>query len=195
MTHALTVVLLSLAVSATTGAEPSRLFVSPGGSDRWSGTLAESNAGRTDGPLATIEGARNSIRKIKAATGLPGGGITVELAGGRYELARPVALTAEDSGTAEAPIVYLARPGQKVRISGGRIVTGWTPVTDPAVLNRLDPAARGKVFQTDLKAQGIAEYGDLGLDAAWELQLWLARVDYQGEDAMGSTYALSLIHI
>ena len=57
------------------------------------------------------------------------------------------------------------------------------------MISRLDPAARGKVYQTDLKAQGVTEYGDLGLDAAWELQVWLARVDNQGEDAMGSTYA------
>ena len=31
--------------------------------------------------------------------------------------------------------------------------------------------------------------GDLGLDAAWQLQVYLARIDGQGEDAMGATYA------
>jgi len=30
------------------------LYVSPSGDDRWSGKLAETDANRTDGPLATI---------------------------------------------------------------------------------------------------------------------------------------------
>jgi hypothetical protein len=164
-------------------------YVASGGNDAWSGKLAVSNAGKTDGPFATIERARDEIRRLKKAGGLPKGGVVVEILGGRYELAGPVELTAEDSGTKEFPITYRARPGDVVRVNGGRTVGGWKPVTDPAVLNRLDPAARGHVFQADLKAQGITEYGDLGLDAAWELQLWLSKVDYQGEDAMGSTFA------
>ncbi|HUT92195.1 MAG TPA: right-handed parallel beta-helix repeat-containing protein [Thermoguttaceae bacterium] len=189
MRRLLVVVGLFLFVSTAGGAEPARLFVSPRGNDHWSGKLAEPNAAGSDGPLATLQRARDEIRKVKAAGGLPPGGIVVEVLAGRYELAAPVELTAEDSGTAESPIVYRARPGDVVHVSGGRIVAGWKPVTDPAILSRLDPAARGKVFETDLKAQGITEYGDLGLDAAWELQVWLARVDHQGEDAMGSAYA------
>lgn len=180
--------LLFLASSAA-GTEPVTLFVSPMGNDQWSGNLAQPNTARTDGPWATLQRARDQIRTIKAAGGLPQGGITVELLAGRYELASPLELTADDSGTAESPVVYRARPGDVVHVSGGRRIGGWKPVTDSAVLARLDPSARGKVFQTDLRAQGITEYGDLGLDAAWELQLWLARVDNQGEDAMGSTYA------
>ncbi len=183
------IVVLALSFSTAATAAPRQLFVTPGGSDQWSGSAPQANSARTDGPLATIEGARDAIRRMKAEAGLPKGGVTVELAPGRYELARPVTLTAEDSGTAESPIVYRARPAAKVHLSGGRTIAAWKPVTDPAILSRLDPAARGKVFQADLKSQGITEYGDLGLDAAWELQLYLARIDSQGEDAMGSTYA------
>jgi len=40
-------------------------FVSPKGSDRWSGTLPEPNAAGTDGPLATLEHARDVIRELK----------------------------------------------------------------------------------------------------------------------------------
>ncbi len=177
-----------LLVSTASAAEPSRLFVAPNGNDQWSGQSAEPNAQQTDGPLATLEGARNAIRKIKQQ-GLPAGGVVVEVLAGRYELSCPVELTAEDSGTAEAPIVYRARPGDTVRLSGGQLLTDWTPVTDEAVLARLPQAARNKVIQTNLRAKGITEYGDLGLDAAWELQVQLARVDNQAEDAMGSTYA------
>ena len=189
MNHAFALVALTVLISTASVAEPRQLFVATGGNDHWSGALAAPNAARTDGPLATIKAARDAIRNIKRTAGLPQGGIVVELAGGRYELAEPVELTAEDSGTDQSPIVYRGRPGQQVHLSGGRIVGGWKPVTDRAILDRLDPAARGKVYQTDLKAQGVTDYGDLGLDAAWELQLHLANVDHQGEDAMGSTYA------
>ncbi len=48
-----------------------------------------------------------------------------------------------------------------MRLTGGREVTGWKPVTDASVLGRLDPAARGHVLQADLKAQGITDYGQM----------------------------------
>jgi hypothetical protein len=175
--------------SSTFGAEPVKFYISTQGNDRWSGKLSQADVSQTDGPWATIEHARDEIRKMKATGGLPPGGITVDVLAGRYELAAPVELTADDSGTAESPIVYQARPGDVVHISGGRFIKEWKPVTDRALLDRLDPAARGKLVQTDLRSLGVTEYGDLGLDAEWKLQIWLAKIDGQGEDAMGSTYA------
>lgn len=165
------------------------LYVAGDGDDAWSGRAAEANPDKTDGPFATIERARDEIRRIKENGGLPKGGIVVEIQRGRHELARAVELTEADSGTAESPIEYRARLRGDVRISGGKILGGWRTVADPAILDRLDPTARGMVVQCDLKAHGITEYGDLGLDAAGELQVWLARVDNQGEDAIGSAYA------
>jgi len=169
-------------------AAPLVIFVAPQGHDQWSGRLAAPNAAGSDGPCATLAGARDVVRKIKAA-GLPPDGIEVQLLAGRYEMTAAVELTADDSGAATAPIVYRARPGDVVHLSGGRVVKRWQPVSDPALLERLDPAARGQVYQADLKALGISEYGDLGLDAAWQIQHYLARIDHQGEDAMGATYA------
>ena len=188
------VALLFLALSLATGteadcSEPLVLHVATCGNDAWSGRLAKTNREETDGPFASLGRARDEIRKIRENAGLPKGGIVVEVIGGRYELSAPVELTAEDSGTAESPIVYRARPGEVVRLSGGRFVTGWKPVTDPAILERLDASARGKVLQADLKSQGIAEYGDLGLDAEWKIQSWLAGKHYQGEYTMGSAQA------
>ena len=86
-------------------------------------------------------------------------------------------------------MTYRARTGEKVFLNGGGRIAEWDPVTDPAILARLDPAARGNLYQTDLRAQGINDFGDLGLDAAAELQLWLARVEGQGEYTMGSASA------
>jgi hypothetical protein len=161
MTSWIVLAVMCVGVNLAVGDEPVRLFVSPEGNDQWSGRLDRPNAAKTDGPLATIERARDEIRKIKTTKGLPQGGVTVEMLAGRYELCAPVELTADDSGTAESPIEYRARPGDVVHISGGRFIDGWKPVTDAAVLARLDAGARGKVVQTDLKSRGITQYGDI----------------------------------
>lgn len=139
--------------------QPADFYVAVNGSDTWSGKLAAPNPAGTDGPFATLERARDGIRKMKAA--LPSAGITVEMRGGLYERSRTFELTAEDSGTATAPVVYRARKGEPVRLTGGKMVTGWKPVTDPKVLARLDTNAQAHVVQADLKAQGITDYGTM----------------------------------
>ena len=127
------------------------LHVAPDGSDDNPGTAAK--------PFATLERARDQIRALKKAGKLPRGQVVVVVRGGTYELSRPLELTEDDSGTADSPIAYRAEEGKEVRLSGGRPVNNWRPVTDKAILQRLDPAARGKVFQADLKALGITNYG------------------------------------
>ena len=181
-------VALSL-VGAVSTAESVRFFVSPGGRDQWSGRKADPDITKTDGPFATLERARDAVRAIKREGGLPLGGAEIEVCGGRYAFTEMLALTAEDSGTAEAPVVYHARAGEAVFVSGGRRITEWRPVTDLAALARIDPAAKGKLYQADLRAQGVSEYGDLGLDSAADLQLWLARAEGQNEYTMGSAAA------
>ena len=140
----------------------SHFYVATEGNDAWSGQIAAPNAGRTDGPFATLERVRERIRQLKAHGPLPSGGVTVEILGGVYELKQPLQLTAQDSGTADAPIVYRARDGRAVRLLGGRVVTGWKTVSEKAVLQRLDPAARGQVVQADLQALGITDFGQMG---------------------------------
>jgi hypothetical protein len=55
--------------------------------------------------------------------------------------------------------VYRAAGTGEVRLTGGTRVTGFKPVTDPSVLARLDVAARGQVFEADLRALGVTNYG------------------------------------
>ena len=98
-------------------------------------------------------------RALTAAGGLPAGGVSVVVRGGVYRIQKPLELTAEDSGTADAPIAYVAAPGEEVRLVGGQAVTGFEPVTDPAVLARLDESARGQVVQADLAALGVPDFG------------------------------------
>jgi len=128
-------------------------FVATDGNDGCEGTRLR--------PFATLEGARAAIRGLKQAGPLPDGGVTVWLRGGVYPRAETFTLTAEDGGAAGAPVVYRACEGEEVRLVGGKPVVGFTSVTDPAILARLDPVARGQVLQADLKAQGITDFGKL----------------------------------
>ncbi|MFH0983713.1 MAG: alpha-L-fucosidase [Planctomycetota bacterium] len=130
-------------------------WVAPDGSDQ--------NAGTKEKPFATLERARDAVRDLKNRSGLPKGGITVWLRGGAHERAKTFELGKEDSGTAEAPVVYRAVAGEEVRISGGRRIpaSAFKPVDDAETLPRLDPAARGKVLAADLKALGLADFGQM----------------------------------
>ncbi len=100
------------------------LFVSPTGNDDWSGAIASPNADGSDGPLHSLEGARDRIRTIKADGGLSEG-VQVYLRGGTYPVAAPVVFTPEDSGTAAAPIRYVAYPDEHPILSGGVAVGNW----------------------------------------------------------------------
>jgi len=101
-------------------AKPGDLYVSPQGSDKWSGREPVPNVDRTDGPLATIEGARRKVRAMKESGRLPGP-ITVWIREGRYAVTAPLTFTPEDS----APVTYAAFPREHPVIDGGRKIEGW----------------------------------------------------------------------
>ena len=125
---------------------------------RASGPTSLTAAGR---PFATLEGARDAVRELKATAGRPVGGLRVRVRSGVHALARGVRFGPEDSGTAAAPIVYCAAEGETVRLLGGRQLdpAAWTPVIDPAVRARLAGAAKEHVVQIDLAAQGVTDLG------------------------------------
>jgi len=136
------------------------LYVWPGGSDAWTGRLATPNADRSDGPLHSLEAARDALRQLRR-NGALHGGATVVLCGGVHVRDRSFELTAEDSGQADAAIVYRAEAGQGVALLGGREVSNWTRLTDPAVRGRLSKAAADHVLVADLKALGISDFGQM----------------------------------
>ncbi len=138
-------------------------YVATDGREAWSGTLAAPNPEQTDGPFATLERARDEIRKRQAAGGLPATGITVAVRGGVYARTQTFELGAQDSGREAAPVVYRAYPGETVHLSGGVDLpaAAFSVVTDAAVLSRLDATVRGKVLQAGLRALGISALGQL----------------------------------
>jgi len=101
-----------------------KLYVAPNGNDAWSGTLAKPNSAGTDGPFATIAGACDAIRHLKASKGLQEP-VTVSVREGTYRVSEPIVFSPEDSGTEQAPITYAAYRDEKPIISGGRVITGW----------------------------------------------------------------------
>ncbi len=103
------------------------LYVAPNGKDQWSGRLPAPNAAGTDGPLTTLTGARDAIRRARAAAGGALGPVTVRVRGGRYELETPLVFEPQDSGTADAPVVFEAYGNERPVFSGGRVITGFRP--------------------------------------------------------------------
>lgn len=131
-------------------------YVSPLGND--------TNSGTTDFPFATISRAQCAIRTLKGKTGLPNGGVTVWLSAGYYNLSSTMVFDKRDSGTLDKPIVYAAKPGAQVYITGARTLdpSWFVAVTSTSpVWVRLDSAAKGHLYSVDLRAHGITEFGTL----------------------------------
>jgi hypothetical protein len=127
------------------------VHVAPDGNDAADGSRVH--------PFLTLARARDAVRALKA--GGQTGAICVRIRSGEYPMTETLVLTAEDSGTAEAPVVYRAEELGKAVLYGGARVSGFKPVTDPTILARLPEEGRAQVWQADLRAQGITDYGAL----------------------------------
>ena len=101
----------------------------------------------TTGNLATLERARDAVRAAKAAH--PNARITVTVRGGTYYLPSTLVFTPEDSGTAGAPIVWRAAPGEKVVLSGGRRIPAHWKTTDGKIYFADVPDARDGAWDFD----------------------------------------------
>ena len=138
------------------------IYVATNGNDAWSGLLSDPNQEKTDGPFASLERARNEIRALKQKNLPSKEGITVLLRQGIYSLNEPFELNDRDSGTPTCPISYRAYNRERVRVIGGKSVSGFQKVIDANTLNRLPESARGQVYFADLRSQGITQYGSAG---------------------------------
>ncbi|MGQ9608925.1 MAG: right-handed parallel beta-helix repeat-containing protein [bacterium] len=137
-----------------------KIYVAVDGNDSWSGLIPEPKPNTNDGPFATLERAREEIRRLKKAGKMPKGGIIVELKKGTYQRDETFKLGPEDSGTEDSPIIYRAEQGEEVCITGGKSVKNFAKITDPDVLKRIDPQFHSLIFQADLRALGITDYGN-----------------------------------
>ncbi len=129
------------------------LYVATNGNDAWSGRLAAPNAGKTDGPFATLTRARDAIRELKRAGRLDRPA-TVQVRGGTYFIDKPITLTPEDSGAEERPITYAAYPDERPVLCGGREISGWKPYKRGIYVVDLPEAKAGKWYFRQLFADG-----------------------------------------
>ncbi|MDF1739060.1 MAG: right-handed parallel beta-helix repeat-containing protein [Verrucomicrobiales bacterium] len=155
-------VLLSMAVLSACEVEnevplQADFYVSPHGSDDWSGTLAEPDSEKGDGPFATLSRARDAVRAMKKSVD---GDIQVSIRGGRYRLDETVVFGLADSGEGESTITYSAYPDETPVFSSGREITDWKPAPDD--YPGLPEAAVGKVLMADVSGHFRTLYDKKG---------------------------------
>ncbi len=108
-------------------------YVSPAGND--------SNSGTKEKPFATLEAARDAVRKLQRPLTEP---VQVWVRGGRYFLKDTFVLTPADSGSESGAVNYVAYPGEEPVFSGGRIITGWKKLNE--MLPNISPKAKGHLW-------------------------------------------------
>lgn len=120
------------------------IYVSPDGSD--------SNPGTFEAPLASLEGAKNAVRKLDKSNG----NINVYFRGGRYNMKKPVIFTESDSGTDGCRITYSAYKNEKPEFVGGIYLDGKNAETAN------DSRIKSKnVYCIDLSCESIGEIPEL----------------------------------
>lgn len=146
---------LSVPEVKTVEMQPGDYYVSTDGSD--------TNPGSVSRPFATIERARDEIRRIKAAGGLPSGGVTVCVKAGEYRV-KSLLFDRRDSGSEGSPVLYRAYGDGPVVLNGGITLDSgaFRPVSG-AAKDRLRFPAACSVLETDLTACGLtaADWGKL----------------------------------
>ena len=111
--HSVSLLLLGLCLA--TPIHAINIYVSPHGSDANNGSLHK--------PFATLQRAQQEARKHSRREP-----VTVYLRGGAYYLSETLTLTADDSGSESAPVIYRAYPNENPTVSGGaELHPTWKP--------------------------------------------------------------------
>ncbi|HML45383.1 MAG TPA: hypothetical protein PKE04_01375 [Clostridia bacterium] len=139
-----------------TAGEERIYYMSPDGNDAWSGRLEAPNAERTDGPLRSLSGARDALRRDMPPelNDAPFSWFydpnrvhyRVRIRGGHYPVRETVVFDARDSAPRCRSISYEAYPGEKPVFSAGVPLEDWRLSED----KRIAPQARGHVLEAEL---------------------------------------------
>lgn len=124
------------------------LYVSPEGSD--------SNNGSAGAPFLTLEKARDTIRAM--TSGQKAAGVTVYLRGGVHRRTTTFTLSLQDSGTASAPVVYAAFPGETPVLTGTRVLNSaqWSPLAVSEHLRVAPGVDPARVWETSVAGNARA---------------------------------------
>ncbi len=131
--HNLTCLLILLFVSSDLLATD--IYVSPNGND--------ANPGNREQPMATLTGARDAVRALRAKnrTKEP---VNIIVMDGTYYMSEPLLLTDLDSPSQALSITFKAADGAKPVFVGGKEITGWLKVNE-------------KLWKTNIKE--VQQYG------------------------------------
>lgn len=136
MRMALACLAIAGVLAASTGCSPrttADFVIAPNGDD--------ANPGNADKPFATLERARDAVRKLR--TREPRRDVRVLLRGGTYRLRRTVVFSMADTVAFGHTTTYAAWPGETPVLSAGVPITGWERTGDLAGLPQV---ARDKVW-------------------------------------------------
>lgn len=115
------ILLLMLSASISSSAFSLTIYVSLHGKD--------SNPGTAKAPFATLEAARDHIRKLRQQKQLKEP-VEILVSSGTYYLTKPLEFTQEDSGTANSALIIRGRAGKTPVFSGGTLLPSFQKVTD-----------------------------------------------------------------
>lgn len=107
----------------------------------------DADTGTRDKPLATIQ------KAIDAMTGAGGG--TIWIGAGEYFVEQGVSLGESHSGAEQTPLIIRGVEPGKARLSGGRPVKDFRPITPAEAEPLISDEAKKHVVVADLKAQGF----------------------------------------
>ena len=137
-------------------------FVATNGSDDWSGTLAAPNSQATDGPFATLERARDAVRKLDNRSK----DVLVLVRGGTYPIDKTIVFGLEDSGKGDSTVTYAAYPDETPIFSAGRgrrLETSHHSTTRLASQGRWQSASSNRVWTipSPVRRRWIASTGSI----------------------------------
>jgi hypothetical protein len=153
MKHFIWLILAVILTHNVASAQTINFYVTPDGNDHWSGRLPRPNPQKTDGPLASLKGARDAVRRLKAQSPLTQP-VRVLVTEGNYALTEPLVLTPEDSGTEQCPITYEAASRTFTVFSGGRVITGFKPNAEGIWTTNIPEVKAGQWYFEQLWVNG-----------------------------------------
>lgn len=146
------VIALTGAVCTSQSVRAETIFVSPNGNDSNDGSTPKSGP-RSAGPVRTLERAQAIARTVRAKTAAAA--VAFELAGGTYQLERPLVLDSADSGAAGAPLRIYAPGGAQAVLSGGVPITGWKMNSRGELVAQIDLSPFGGTCPGELFVGGV----------------------------------------
>jgi len=130
----------------TGSVKAAEFYVASGGDD--------GNPGTAERPFATLHRAQRAV-----CTRAAGQGTTVHVRGGTYYLAEPLVFRPDDSGTADAPVVFAAAAGETPVISGGaRLELAWRPYRNGILQADAPPRLAIDQLFVNGRSQSMARY-------------------------------------